>query len=990
MLDVQSDATVLVDSHGIIRFASEHLVELTDYPTKDLVGRSVEVLVPERPANDHDELRHRFSARAPRRAMDAVDELNLRRRDGSLLAVTIALSPLNVEDEVWTAAIIRDDSERRLAEVQRRQNDVRFHLAFENNVAPMVFTNLRHEAIAVNPAFCEMTGYDREELLGKDSRAITYPGDWHDDGDFLDTDDAPSRYVKRYVHKDGRVIIVEVVRSLARDTVGNSLYYVVSQNDITERVRRNELLRLHSDVNQVATGADSEADLHQRLCDTLVQAGYSLAWVAAASPVDERIEVVCAAGVTEHLGASSITDPTLVIGHDLAASALRTATSQVVNDVTSTVTTSNADRARRPVPGSMVAIPDRPELPRTALVIHHRDRFAFDEVTVAGLEDIVREVDLAIVRIHTAKVTEESLAAMTLAHDRLAESQRALRSSEQHFRLAFNNNMAPMIFSDYDDVAFAVNDAFCDMIGFTREELVGGDSIQFTLPEDIGISEEVHRRLVTEEIEQARYVKRYLRKDGSIVIAEVSKSAARGATGETLYFLASERDITAERALTEQLSYQALHDPLTGLANRLLLEDRLSQAHARSLRHRGVGALMLLDLDDFKGVNDTHGHLIGDQLLIEIARRFERVSRVSDTLCRFGGDEFLLLIEGLGEDNDADEMARRMLTVFDEPFSFGELSLRQSATIGVVAWDAHSDGPEELLRFADVALHEAKHHHKGGFARFEPHMVDQAISRFTLAQELRQALNDGGLAMHFQPIVDLRTARVVGFEALMRWHHPERGMVSPDVFIALAEQSHLIVELGAFAMREALEAARQWPSPGPGERAPYVTVNLSAHQFHDPDLVTVIERCLRQIGLEPSRLIVEITESSALFNISETLEVIEHLRRIGVGIALDDFGTGYSSLSYLTLLEPAIIKIDRSFVSPAQTSEQSATLLEAIISLGTKLDITLLAEGIETPAQLALLRSLDCHLGQGYLFSPAVALESTHDLLARRFDLGEE
>jgi EAL domain-containing protein (putative c-di-GMP-specific phosphodiesterase class I) len=251
-------------------------------------------------------------------------------------------------------------------------------------------------------------------------------------------------------------------------------------------------------------------------------------------------------------------------------------------------------------------------------------------------------------------------------------------------------------------------------------------------------------------------------------------------------------------------------------------------------------------------------------------------------------------------------------------------------------------------------------------------MQQKAISRFSLIQELRHALQAGELSMHYQPIVDLSTVDVVGFEALMRWQHPERGWIPPDVFIPLAEQSDLILELGSFAMREAVAATRSWePIDAQGTR-PFVAVNFSAHQFHNPGLISMIEGALSEGGMSPERLIIEITESVALLNVTETINTVSRLSRMGAGIALDDFGTGYSSLSYLALLHPAIIKIDRSFVSPELESEHNSTLLEAIVSLGHKLHTIVLAEGIETKKQLERLRNLDCQLGQGFLFSPAV------------------
>jgi Amt family ammonium transporter len=559
----------------------------------------------------------------------------------------------------------------------------------------------------------------------------------------------------------------------------------------------------------------------------------------------------------------------------------------------------------------------------------------------------------------------------------------ALSESEQRFRLAFENNMAGMVFTDFEDKILVVNDAFCLMVGRTREELLGHDSTPFTYPEDLEMSEEAHRRVTSGEADQVSYAKRYVHKDGQVVVVEVSKSPARDAAGKTLYFVISQRDITEERALTAQLSHQALHDPLTGLANRLFFENQLSQAHAKVDRQGGLNAVLLVDLDDFKGVNDTLGHLVGDKLLMAIARRFEQVTRSSDTLCRFGGDEFFYLAEGLTSTAQAEEVAKRLLGALAEPFSIDGAHLAQHASIGVVVRDATSTDDAEFIQDADVAMYEAKREGKGRHVIFTPAMREQATSRFALLQELRHALQDGEISMHYQPIVELTTTEVVGFEALMRWAHPERGWVPPNVFIPLAEMSELILELGAFALREAVSAASSWERTGTQTRRPYVTVNLSVHQFHDPGLVSMIEGVLGTSGLVPERLIIEITESVTLLDVAETLGVIEHLSRLGVSIALDDFGTGYTSLSYLALLHPRIIKIDQSFVSPPQESARNDALLETIISLGHRLDVSLLAEGIETPAQLERLRHLRCELGQGYLFSPAVPADEVAAMLDR-------
>jgi diguanylate cyclase (GGDEF)-like protein/PAS domain S-box-containing protein len=590
------------------------------------------------------------------------------------------------------------------------------------------------------------------------------------------------------------------------------------------------------------------------------------------------------------------------------------------------------------------------------------------------------------IRDDSAQIAADKVRAEVELHAVASElaAAEALANSEQRFRLAFENNMAGMIFGDLEDRILAVNDAFCHMVGRDKQEIIAKDSAPFTHPEDRGITEEAHRRLTSGEADQVSYTTRYMGKDGRVIDVEVSKSPARDATGTTSYFVTSVRDITQERALSAQLSYQALHDRLTGLANRVLFEDRLSQAHARAVRQGGWGAVLLLDLDDFKGVNDTFGHFVGDQLLVALARRFEEVARSSDTLCRFGGDEFLYLAEGLTSPAQAEEVAERLLGVLAEPFVLLGGHLEQHASIGVVVFDGTSTDCTELTQDAEAALYEAKRQGNGRHVLFMPTMRQQAVSRFALVQELGHSLQSGEISMHYQPIVDLTTSEVVGFEALMRWQHPERGQVPPDVFIPLAERSDLIFELGSCALREAVTEARSWEITGARASWPYVTVNLSARQFHDPDLLSMIEGTLTASGLEPKRLLLEITESVALADIVGTTSVIEHLNRLGVAIALDDFGTGYSSLSYLALLRPQIIKIDRSFVSPSKASTRNDTLLEAIVSLGQKLDMTVLAEGIETQGQLEHLRRLGCELGQGYLFSPAVPAGEVAAMLGRR------
>ncbi len=552
-------------------------------------------------------------------------------------------------------------------------------------------------------------------------------------------------------------------------------------------------------------------------------------------------------------------------------------------------------------------------------------------------------------------------------------SAELLAKSEENFRLAFDNNMAPMGVADLNSYVLRVNQAFCDLLGCTEDELLGLNLFSFTHPDDRLISETMNQRPHDGNFDRVQYSKRYIHKDGHIIFAEVSRSFVRNDAGEPTMTIVSVRDVTAEYALASKLSYQANHDQLTGLPNRVLFQDQLAHAFERAMVDGSFGALFMLDLDDFKGVNDTFGHEVGDQLLVISARRLEKVARSTDTLCRFGGDEFLYLAEGLKEASEAIEIAQRMGEVFSDDFLIDGNPMKQSVSIGVVFWDA-TEGKSwsDIFRAADTAMYRAKGSGKNRYTLFTAEMTEEAASNFRLTQDLSRALSKGEISMQYQQIMDISTSKIIGYEALMRWNHPDLGWIPPSVFIPLAEKNNLIAELGTFALRDAISEAATWCPIGDGSNLPHVAVNISAVQFHDSNIVSIIEGILAENQLAPERLVIEITEGVALANIDFAVEVVDHLKRLGIGVSLDDFGTGYSSLSYLAKLQPNYIKIDRSFVSGSEKTYDSNCLLEAIISLCHVLNMTVLAEGIETSTQLAILQHLGCELGQGYLFSAAI------------------
>ncbi|MHB1784327.1 MAG: putative bifunctional diguanylate cyclase/phosphodiesterase, partial [Acidimicrobiales bacterium] len=423
---------------------------------------------------------------------------------------------------------------------------------------------------------------------------------------------------------------------------------------------------------------------------------------------------------------------------------------------------------------------------------------------------------------------------------------------------AFAASTVPQLVVEVSGRIVEVNAAFASLAERSRAELVGSCASSVMSRSEAGAARRALRDAVSTPGSQTQFSCRYRRRGGSSVAAVCDVAAIPRPGGVPLLVVAV-RDVTTDEEAAAELAYQAFHDPLTGLANRALFEDRLGVALGR--QKRGVRcALLLLDLDDFKGVNDTLGHSVGDELLVAFAERLRGATRASDTLCRFGGDEFLVLVEDIDASVELEQMADRILHALSSPFRVGDTVVSQKASIGVVPLDATAGAARSVLELADTAMYEAKRTGKGRRVVFDPAFYESAVERFELAQDLGPALERGEIAMHYQPLVDLRSGAVVGFEALMRWSHPTRGEVSPELFIAIAEQSGVIYDLGAFALREATRAVMCWTALGPGP-APYVAVNLSTRQLRDENLVAQVEQALTSSGLPPDRLVLEVTET---------------------------------------------------------------------------------------------------------------------------------
>ena len=453
--------------------------------------------------------------------------------------------------------------------------------------------------------------------------------------------------------------------------------------------------------------------------------------------------------------------------------------------------------------------------------------------------------------------------------------------------------------------------------------------------------------------------------------------------GTPVGVVASTREVTELRHAQSKLAHQAVHDPLTGLANRVLLVDRLTQALLRMERQPGRLALLFIDLDHFKVINDTHGHETGDRLLVEVGERLTAIARRLDTVARFGGDEFVLLCEKLSTDEDVRVVADRVVRGIGEPFFNDGIELNVTASVGVVVTGDPYAGCENLVRDADAAMYQAKERGRDHYQFFDAGLRDRAIAKNAVGWELVKALERGQFRLEYQPVISLRDQSIVGMEALIRWDHPERGTIPPAEFIGLAETRGLIVPIGTWVLDEACRQLVEWASLFPRRRhEPWsMAVNVSGRQLRNADFVSVVKVALERNGLAPGQLCLEITETALIEETAEARETLEAIAALGVHIALDDFGTGYSSLAHLRQFPVDVLKIDRSFVDRVETNDRERQIVAAVAAMAHVLNMIVVAEGIETLGQLALLTELGCDRAQGYLLARPMRPEALELLL---------
>jgi diguanylate cyclase (GGDEF)-like protein/PAS domain S-box-containing protein len=579
----------------------------------------------------------------------------------------------------------------------------------------------------------------------------------------------------------------------------------------------------------------------------------------------------------------------------------------------------------------------------------------------------------------------------------LKEAQEALRVSEQRYALAAQGANDGLWDWDLKAHTIYYSDRWKAMLGFEADEITPSADEWFLRvhPDDaLHLKTDIDRHLGGDTSHLEIEI-RMRHKDDTYRWFLTRAAVVRDHTNTPLRMAGSQTDITERKQVEEELRRGAFFDSLTGLANRALFIDRLERCFARAQRQKNYYfSVLFLDLDRFKVVNDSLGHQMGDRLLSAVATRLRNCLRTSDTagvwaetphtVARIGGDEFTVLLDDIKDPSDAVLVAERIRKALQRPFEVEGQEVYTAVSIGIATYDGTTTTAAEMLRDADTALYRAKAAGRGRYEIFDHAMHTQAVDRLELDRDLRRAIERKQFVVYYQPIVQLTTAKVKGFEALVRWNHPERGMILPGDFILVAEELGLLVPIDWFVLNEACKQIKQWQSDYPSNPPLTMAVNMSSLQIRQHDLVPRVLAILEETGVSPSSLEIEITESTLLQNDDHTLRVLNELKKAGISLHMDDFGTGYSSLSYLSHFPIDVVKIDRSFISSLKDKGKQDELVDAILTMAQAMGIRVIAEGIESEAQRERLRELACGYGQGFLFARPMAPTDVSELLREK------
>ncbi len=764
--------------------------------------------------------------------------------------------------------------------------------------------------------------------------------------------------------KDGSPVVIAVARDVSER--------VETEESLKRQIRINRAL---SEINQAIIRMEDQQKLFPMVCDVAVRfGGMSLAYIAEINPETRLLEMRAISGRgKEYLeGIVLSSDPDVIEGQGPSGTCFRESRIVLVQRfMKDPLTKPWHSRAASYGWGSSGTFPvTRGGVPYAIMGVYHPDEDAFDPEIVRLLDEMTRDISFSLDNFDREKMKREAISKAS--------------KSEERFRAYFDSALIGMVALSPDGHFLEINESFLRMTGYTKDELSAKKWEEIKDPEDRHSPREDYDRVIRGEIDFYRKDKRLVRKDGELIYGHTAVRAVRKPSGEVDYFVINIEDVTEKKKSQEMIWRQANFDMLTGLPNRFMFFDRLKEEIKKAHRGGFSLALLFIDLDRFKEVNDTLGHQTGDKLLVEAASRISSCIREADTVSRFGGDEFTVILSHVHAADHIEEVAQNILERLSSPFVLGadQESVFVSASIGITVYPADGQDADRLLRNADQSMYVAKNSGRNRFAYFTSALQEKALRRLVLLNELRGALAHSEFALYFQPIMDLETGKIVKAESLLRWNHPKLGLVCPGEFIAITEETGLIVEIGDFVFREAARWMKNWLRIAP--EGFQVSVNMSTVQFQSKSLfMEEWFSYLESLLLPGEAFSIEITESLLLDVDEGVMAKLKAFSRNKIQISIDDFGTGYSSLSYLMKFPINYLKIDQSFVKGLESHKENLAMAEAIVVMGHKLGLEVIAEGVETPGQKDLLTSIGCDFGQGFFFSRPLPPSEFEDFLRR-------
>ena len=930
VLDAAFDAIVTITPDGIVRWFNSGAECIFGHSSKEVIGQPVTLLMPERYRELCVAGLHRYLRTGEARVVGGTIELVGLRKDGSEFPIEMSLGETYEDGERLFTGVIRDVTERKKVEKALEESGERIRTLLQNTSDIITLLEADGTVRYISPAVERVTGYRPEEQIGTSAFGSVHPDDREQAlNTFAEVLKVPGLHPPlefRVPHKDGSWCYLEhVVNNLLDDPAVSGV--VVTSRDVTERKEAERKLR--------------EAEQRYR---TLIEKGPAVVYIQEIGSPDSAIYMSPQIETLTGYSPEECKDPALRWGmvHPEDREWLRD------------------EDERTGEPGKIFT---------TEYRVVHRD----GSTKWVRNESVLIEDEMSgtrywqgfMLEITERKTFEEALERLSRQHEMVLKS-----AGEGIFGL------------DLDGNATFVNPAAARITGWEAEELVGRpqhDLLHHTKPDGSPYPREecpIHAAF-EDGTTHSRDDEVFWRKDGTSFPVEYMSSPILQ-DGQVIGAVVTFKDITRRKAIERQLHHQAFYDPLTGLPNRVLFMERLEHASTRANRRDSRVAVLFVDVDNFKVINDSLGHKAGDQLLKAVAERVRIYLRPEDTAARLGGDEFTILVEDVTSIGEGVRIAERLADVLRPPFALEEQEVFITTSIGIALNSPTQERAEDLLRHADLAMYRAKHNGKARYEVFEPSMNDEALRRLRLENELRQALERGEFKVYYQPILTLDGSRIVGAEALVRWEHPRRGVLLPAEFLSVAEDTGLIVQIGEGVLREACHQVRAWQQRYPTIPPLTVSVNLSPRQLFRPELVAEI---LAETEIEPGSLQLEITEgmltSNDVHSVNNTLRSLKDLR---IQLAVDDFGIGYSSLSYLKRFPVDFMKIDRSFIAglgqDANGASKDAEIVSAMVELTHALGLEAIAEGVETAEQLAQLRNMECDLAQGNYFSEPLPSEA--------------